>query len=356
MYTQRSEMASLTQTSILARKTIRYTIYGIIFLLIARVVIGTGVKIFRFFFPEPPPPPTVTFGKLPTLPFPEGAISSENLTFSLETATGDLPKFIDQLPAYFMPKPAAGISDLENAKEKSISLGFSSSERELVETVFLFQHRTAPSTLTLNIVSGIFSISYDLRADPEVIERQPPSIEEATKLSKSFLMRADLLADDIDTGPITHDFIKIEEGRFLETVSLSESDLIKINLFRKNFDEIPSVTEDPKEANVWFMISGSENRERQIIAAEYKYYALDEEQSATYPLKTAKQAWEDLNSGKGFIANLDGDQTSIKIRNVYLGYYDAGQYTEFYQPVVVFEGDNNFVAYVPAITDEYYGN
>jgi len=40
---------------------------------------------------------------------------------------------------------------------------------------------------------------------------------------------------------------------------------------------------------------------------------------------------------------------------VYLAYYDAGVPTDYYQPIIVFEGDQDFLAYVPAIASEYYG-
>lgn len=348
-------MASLTQSSILARKIIRFTIYAIVFIIVARFTIITGIRIYRFFFPKPPPAPTVTFGKLTELPFPENLAKSENLSFTLETADGKLPEFPDQRKVYFMPKAAPNIQGLEFAKQKAVSIGFSPEGRELVETVFLFQNRSSPSTLTMNIVSGIFSISYDLRANPQVVNEIPPAPDTATSLVRSYLARAELLTDDL-SGPVTHEFVKIEQGRFVQAVSLSESDIIKINLFRKSFDDLPSVTLDPDEANVWFMISGSREREDQVIAAEYHYYPLDEDQSSTYPIKTSQEAWEELTRGGGFIvSHEDESQTDVTIRNVYLGYFDAGQYTEFYQPVVVFEGDNDFVAYVPAVTSDYYG-
>ncbi len=121
-------------------------------------------------------------------------------------------------------------------------------------------------------------------------------------------------------------------------------------MFRKDYDDLPSVTLKPKEANVWFMISGARSRQDQVIAAEYHYYPVDEKQSATYPIKTAQKAWEELNSGGAFVTNLgNNERGNIVIRNIYLAYYDTGQYTQFYQPVVVFEGDNDFLAYVPAV-------
>jgi len=286
---------------------------------------------------------------VPELPFPENPPGVGNLTFSLETPKGELPEFKDQTKVYTMPKVPPSIQSLEFAKQKATTLGFSPEGRELVETVFLFPNNSAPSTLTMNIVSGIFSISYDLRANPSAIESVPPSPELATTQVRSYIARAELLKDDL-SGPVTHDFVKIEEGRFVPAVSLSESNLIKVNIFRKSFDDLPSVTSTPKEANVWFMISGAKDRANQFIAAEYHYYPVNEDENSTYPIKTAQKAWEDLNSQKAHIVSMkDKGQENVKIRNVYLAYYDAGQYTPYYQPIVVFEGDGDFVAYVPAI-------
>ena len=348
-------MASLTHTSIIARKIIRFIIYGIVFIIVARFTILTGIRIYRIFFPEPPPAPTVAFGKLTNLPFPENLAKTENLVFTLETADGKLPEFTDQTRVYFMPKASPNIQGLEFAKQKAVSLGFSPGGRELVETVFLFQNRSSPSTLTMNIVTGIFSISYDLRANLQALNEIPPAADTATSLVRSFLARAQLLVDDL-SGPVEHEFIKIEEGRFVTALSQSDGKITKINLFRKSFDDLPSVTLNPDEANVWFMISGSRNRADQFIAAEYHYYPIDEEQSSTYPIKTSEKAWKELTGGKGYVvSHADESRIDVTIRNVYLAYLDAGQYTEFFQPVVVFEGDNDFVAYVPAVTSEFYG-
>ncbi len=341
--------ATLTSTSIIARKIIRFAIYGLIFIIIARFIIGLGIKIYRNFFPEPPPPPTCAFGELPELPFPEDDATSESLTFNLETAEGGLPELDGQAKVYFMPKKPPTIQGIEFAKQKAVSLGFRPDGRALVETVFLYEHTIAPSTLTMNVVSGIFSISYDLRANPSIIDNIPPEPNVAASQVRSYLARAELLEDDL-SGLVTNEFIKIQEGRFVETVSLSESDLIKVNIFRKSLDELSNVTLEPKEANVWFMLSGAKDRENQIVAAEYHYYPLDEKRHETYPVKTSQQAWNDLTEGNAFIASYNENGSgNVVVRNVYLAHYDAGQYTPFYQPLVVFEGDDNFVAYVPAI-------
>ncbi len=81
-------MATLTQTSIYSRKIIRFGIYAIIFLIIARFAFLGGSKLYRSAYPAPPPDPTVTFGTLPSLLFPETPRPELNLI--LETRVGYL--------------------------------------------------------------------------------------------------------------------------------------------------------------------------------------------------------------------------------------------------------------------------
>ena len=345
-------MSSLTQVSILSRKIIRYSIYAAIFIVIARYSYLIGSKIYRKYFPEPPPPPTLVFGKLPKIPFPEKA-QQKDLVFTLETPDGKLPKLPKQQAVYFIPKSISTIKSLDSAKQKAASLGFNPNGTELVETVYLFRHNLSPASLNLNIVTGIFSISFDLNSKPSVLEGIPPDPKIATSLARSFLTRAKSLPGDL-TGETSSEYYKIQDGKFVTANSLSDANITKVNLYRKNYNDIPNVTNVPKQANVWFMFTGAKEAGDQVISAEFRHFALDENKSGTYPMKTAEEAWENLKSGNAYFANIDGiSQGNIVVRKIYLAYYDPGQYTEFYQPVVVFEGDNNFSAYVPAIASEY---
>lgn len=345
-------MASLTKTAILTRKIIRYGILGIILLIIGRIAIGAGIKIYRHFFPAPPPPPTVSFGKLPTLDFPDG-VDLGSVNYSIETPEGELPSLPTQAKVYFMPKQSANLLSLDAARQKATDLGYADNPQEVSDTIYRFPHKDQPASLQINIVTGIFSISYNLSADPSPIERIPPTPEVAASQLRSYLSSADLLPEDL-TGPATHEFLKIEEGQLKSAIGQSEADLVKVNLFRKAYDEIPSLTPDPTEANVWFYVSGARERQKQFIAAEYHYFPVDDSQSATYPIKSAGEALNELKAGNAYIARSSTNEGNITIRRVYLGYYDSGKPSEFFQPIVVFEGDG-FTAYVPAVTADYYG-
>lgn len=351
-------MSSLTQVAISTRKTIRYGIFFIIFLIIGKMIWGSAIGIYRKLNPPPPPPPTVKFGKLPTLPFPpptEGEVRP-NLTFSLETPEGGLPALPSQENVYFMPKISSNLLSLQIATDKAVSLGFSPNWQQVSDTLYKFPHVSEHSELLMNIVSGAFSISFDLKSDSSPLSRRPPAPEIAAAQIRSYLSSADLLPDDL-TAETTHEFLKQEGENLVPALSLSEASLIKVNFFRRPYNNLPSLTPKPDESNVWFIVSGLPEKQKQIIAAEFHYFPIDETQSSTYPLKTAEDAWNELNSGRAYIASygLNQEGNQVKIRRIYLAYFDSGEPTEFFQPIIVLEGDKGFAAYVPAVAQDYYG-
>lgn len=316
-----------------------------------RIFWGAGAKLYWYFFPPPPPPPTVAFGKLPKIPFPQGK-SAEGLSFTLETPEGGLPEFFSQSVVYFMPKPSPTLSSLELATVKAFDMGFTSAPEEISQTLYRFKQKDNPATLEYDIASNTFSISYDLAQDASVLERIPPPPEVAASTIRSYLSSSDLLPEDL-SGPTSHEFLKIQEGNLVSALSQSDADLIKVHLFRKEYDDLPTVTARPGNANVWFMVSGDRERLKQVIAAEYHYFLVDEGQSSTYPIKTAEEAWSELQGNNAYIAKL-GSSSNVVIRRVYLAHYDPSIPSEFFQPVYVFEGDG-FTAYIPAVTLDYYG-
>lgn len=348
-------MLTLTQASITARKIIRYGVFFLIFLIIGRIFLNTAIGIYRKFFPPEAPPPTVAFGKLPKLPFPERV--KLNLTFALETPDGGLPVLEDQTKVYFMPKLSANLLSLDFTKQKAKQMGFDQTPVQINDSTYEFKNDQVPSVLKTDIITGAFSISYDLVADPSPLSAKPPSPEVAVSSVKSFLQGSKSLPDDL-SGPTNHEFLKHKSSGLIPATSISDSDLIKVHLFRKNYNELPSLTSTPGEANVWFIVSGVRQKSKNIIAGQYHYFPVDEEQMATYPIKSPETAWNELTSGNYFTASFGAakEGETVKIRRVYLAYYDPGIPVDFFQPIYVFEStDKNFVAYIPAVTTDYYG-
>lgn len=346
-------MTTLTETAYYTRRIIKYGSLFIVFLILLRIAVGVGISVYRKFFPPPPLPPTVSFGKLPGLPFPDKKIEKK-FSFSLQTKTGELPTLPSQAKVYFMPQAAASFLDLENAKKIASSLGYTQEPTSLSETIYRFGHPRAPATLDMNIVNRTFSLNYNLSASLELLSTRPRTNEEALSAVRSFLGRADLLAPDLETGEAKFDYLKVQAPNLVSAISLSEANFVRVNLFRQNYEQLPVLTPDRERSNVWFLVSGERSDGRQIIAGEYHYFTVDTSRFSTYPLKGAQQAWDELTNGKAFIAS-ESQSANVTVRRVYPAYYDSGSIQEFLQPIIVFEGDENFSAYVPAITDEWYG-
>ncbi len=347
---------TLNQTAELTRKIIRYGIYFLVFLIVGRILWNIGYGIYINRFPPPPPPPKVEFGKLPTLVLPKDN-NIPGLSYSLETPIGELPKLPTIAKVYFMPQNTASFLALEEATQNSRKLGFTGSVTSLSETIYRFEHKELPANIEMNIINRTFSVNFDLSQLPEIIKIQPRSTEDAISSVRSFLRTANLFTPELEEGRQTVEFLKAQPPDLVSAISLSEANFIRVNLFRKNYDDLQVFTPNPKKANIWFLVSGDTSRDRQIIAGEYHYFPVTQDRSSTYPIKTPQQAWDELIAGKGSVAQLPQDgNKKIVIRRVSLGFYDPGAPQGFMQPIFIFEGDAGFVAYVPAITADYYGS
>lgn len=352
----------LTTTAIAARKGIKYIIIGLVLILIGRVLFINIAKVVRNSLPERQEAPNTAFGVLPQLGFPEQTNELPVLEYTVETSTGTLPILRDRLRVYALQQPFSTFASYTEMVEDAKVFGFTNEPQQDVfnERIYVFNAANAPSQMRYDIVTKSFSISYNLASDPSPLNSRSRTPESAISTVKSNLDSAGLLNDEIENGPAKHTFLKVEGQNLVRALALADAQLIQVNLFRDNlekseeFEGYPTVTSDPNKSNVWFILSGSGEKTKTIIAGEYKYFPIDDTLFATYPIKTAEQALRDLVDGKGYVANLgfnvDGN---ITLTDIYLAYYDPNTPDAFMQPVIVFEGRDDFVAYVPAVTDEY---
>jgi len=349
--------ANLTIMASASRRTIRYSIYFVIFLTLARAVWGGTKSIYKAVVPPKIPPPTVKYGILPTISFPKQTENLPQILYSIETPTGNFPTFPSQMNIYLMPKQTALLNSADLATAKATALGYSLNSTNLGNSIFRFTHPTDPSILDINIINNTFSIDYNLSASTNLNSAPAPTPTEAIQNSIQALQRMQLLPEDINKTEPKTEFYSINGQTLVAVLSLSEADVTKINFYRnsitnENETQYTFVNSNPKSANIWFILGGEESK---VLSAQYKYYKIDYTNFETYPIKTASQAFSDLQSGKGFIASLGNNKLgSVTIRRIYLAYYDPDLPSQFLQPVIVFEGDNDFVAYVPAVTNEYY--
>lgn len=347
-------MASLTETAAATKKLIKISAMGMIIFLIFKFGMFVFNSYLRVVKPPPPIPPTVSFGKLPALVFPEKL--HPELTLRLETPTGGTPNLGEKTTVYLMPTFRSNFMALEQSKQTAKKMNFNNSAKEITERRYRWENEEfLPSVLEMDIINGSFSLKRNWQADPTILsDKQLPGKEQASVQAKNFLAQVGLLNDELSHARMEITYLTFSAGQYQKAISLSEADFVQVDLFRADIEDKKVLTPDPEKGIVKIIFSGSREQEKQIIQAEYNYFPVDLEQSGTYPIKTASQAWRELQTKQGFIASIGQNAGGpVAIRRIYLAYYDGESSSGFLLPIIVFEGDNGFYGYVQAINNEW---
>lgn len=186
--------------------------------------------------------------------------------------------------------------------------------------------------------------------DPNVISANNlPDPVKAKSDGRNFLSSMSVLTDDIDMENIITTSLSISNGSLIPASSIANTQIIKVDFFQKAIDELPIYYPSYPESTMSLLIAGGQNR-HQIVQANFFHQSISDE-SATYPIKTASEAFEDLKNGNAYI--FSGESEDILVRDISIGYYMSDEKQEYMMPIVVLKGNNNFVAYVSALKNEW---
>lgn len=355
-------MATLTQASITARKVIKYGAIGFVIITILWYLGGALIKYYQSINPAPLPDPTMDFGQLPKIVFPE-SISRPKL--ALELPTGSIPTFVDRMRVYTQPIKRSTFSDAEKGIETAAALGFLFKPEQRTESNYIWTNQDQlNSKLDMNIVSGHFNLTRQWQNNPALASMASFASDKAVIMeTENYLSRVGLLSSDI-VGVEKVTYLKDDGGNLSKALSLSDADFVQLDLFRKNMEEIkaesktneivasyPFYRADPNKGLLSIVVSGSKTLSDKIINLDYKYNKIDYTKSGTYPIKTGDEAWNELANGGGYVFLGDSLTTEVKIRRVFLGYYDANNSTGYAMPIYIFLGDQGFTAYVSAVVE-----
>ena len=347
-------MPTLTETAKVAKKIIKYSSISIIALIILIPLVRASIRYWDELHPDPPPPPNAAFGKLPAIKFGEStqAIPTD-LQFQLQTVEGTLPNLSNQTKVYFIPTLGSKFFDEEKTRQKANLLGFPLESQQINPTKFLFINPQTKATLQIDTINNNFEIHFPYQEDQSFANFPAPNQIQALNELKSLLARSQMWPNDIDETKTQSTFLKYQpaENKLITVPSLSEAQLIQINLFRTDQNGLPILPPHPNETNISFIISQNSELGKKIIKGHYVHYPINYDHWATYPLKSPNVAWEELKTGKAYVTILgnNSNQKPIIIRKIYLAYFDPDIAQSFLQPIFVFEGDNQFLAYLSAI-------
>ena len=347
-------MGQLSYVATTTRKVIKYGVLGLVAYIVLSFAFKFAIQLWRQFNPPPGPPPTVAFGQLTALTLPS-SLTERTFSYRLETPTGTFPELDDQGPVFAIPPHKANLLSLDRAKELAKKLGFGGEPMRTEPDKYRFiKQLPALLTMDVDLVYQVFLIEYQWQNDETVlVGTQFGNLTTLQNKALSELSTAEALTKDLENGPIQTTYLKAVANSLIPAVSLSEADFVRFDIYRQD-QILPFVTPQFDKANVNVILSGSSDSEKQLIRLEYTYFPIDYNSYATYPLKPVETAWEELKQNKAYIARVKSSAPGeIAIRRVFLALYDPNQYQPFIQPVYIFLGDDDFVAYVPAITSEW---
>ncbi len=313
-----------------------------------------GVNVKEMLYPTPKPPPTVSFGKLPKVAFPP-SVTQKTFDFSLDTLTGTLPQFSDRIEVYKLTSQEPNLLALQTAKEKVSSVGFSEEPTKLSSTLYQWNDQSEINRkLNLDILTFDFDISSSFYTNDLVLKAQNLANEQqAIQIAQDFLSKL-IHLDDLDTSKTKTTLLTINNGALAQATSFSSTNIIRIDYYQKNVNNLPIFYAHPPYSTMNFFIGGGET-DPQIIQSHFYHQVITNEQS-TYPIKTADEAFDELKKGHAYIASFFPNGGSVSLKNIFLGYYLGDIKQNYLMPIIIFEGDHGFYAYVSAIKDTWIEN
>lgn len=341
---------SLTHTAYTSRKIIKFGGIGLIGI---TLIWNIGVLIYKSYLNSHPKyiAPTVLYGILPKITFLEQKTEKKNFIFELPN--DEIPVFSDQAKVYVIYRPNTTFLALEEDKKTAAAFGFTENPVEIKPGIYEFRDNNLNKTLTVNVLDGDFEMRYPYLTDQLLLVSEDlPVKDKAIELASNYLSKGNKLTDDLKNGDKKVTYWKIQDGTIKAVESHTEANAVRVDMYREKLNNFWLLSSKYNKASISVLISGSRTEARKIIEFNFKDINIDRESYSTYPIKTAQEAIDSFKLGNYWTA-VDIENKDVVIRKIYLAYYEPNTLTNYLQPIYVFEGDNGFVGYLPAIKSEY---
>jgi hypothetical protein len=234
-------------------------------------------------------------------------------------------------------------------------IGFSSQGSPISENTYQWVDKNLQKTITMDIYSSNFTFSSPYLTTSYQALSGVQDQNGAIDTAKSFLSQMSMsLPIDIDESKTKTSLYSIEAGAFIPVDKISDAKIVSVAFLQKDVDSLPIYYQGRTSSTIDFWV-GKENNALEVVKATFLHRNISDVFS-TYAIKTDQQAYSELQGGQAFIVDKDPNISEITIKNVSLGYYIGEADQSFLMPIIVFEGTNNFLAYVSAVRDEWIGN
>ncbi len=344
---------SLTEISYYIRRSAPYAIIVILLFFI----LFYAFKIFFLYLGSQKTVPVTTnpvFGVIKAPRIEDAQIPSGQFTYSLDTIEGRPIDATGSAKVFFLPKSTTKFGYTEKIALMAQGFGI---DTDAVHYKLDGQQASFvddKNTLTVDIASFNFAYQYSLAQDLTLFDNvQVPESSKVEQDAKELLQKIDRYPEELAQGKVNIVYLHYEPSTTQITVvpDPNQANMVEADFYRPDIDQYPMVSAKYFNSQNFVAMVYKEDGFK-VVKAQVKMFDTSKEQVGLYPLKTGAAAFEKLKAGEAIFVNVP--QTSnVVIKKMFLGYLDPDVYQEYLQPVFVFLGDNNFTAYVPAVSDEY---
>lgn len=340
-------MVSLTSASQFSKKSSVWFAISIAALLVLIVLFIFGKSIFTSLVPPIPLPATVAFGKIPAFNIENGIRTTAGSTFVLQTISGDLPNLPTQAKVFATREDVPSFSAADEVKKMARGAGFFEDSSQISGGIVRFTSSEKPDkTLNVDTLSGNFDLQSDYTEEVKLAQNKLIDLNTVKNTANSFFAHFNLNPAEYPTEKIKDKKYRFENSNLIEVNALAGANVIEIDYYPADLDKLPVIPAHFDKSDIYALIVGDE-----VVVAKMQNLKLERNKFATYPLKGVAAAFEDLKAGRGYL-NLRASTNEIGIRDVKLGYV-IDDSREFLQPVYLFYGFGDLIAYVPALNNNW---
>ncbi|MCX6731255.1 MAG: hypothetical protein NTZ55_05385 [Candidatus Roizmanbacteria bacterium] len=345
---------SLTDLSYYARKFAPFAIFAFVVILIFFYSFKLLFLLFSLNQPKTVYTHTI-FKQIKPLYVKKEATTSAGFSFTLDTVAGQPITATETAQVFLFPPSKFQFDYISKVYLMAKMLGFDTEKvkHKLVNNEAVFQD--AIQRLAIDINTYNFRYDYDFRKDADLVEgAETPDVESSKNTAINFLKSIDrypkdLALGDITTIPMFYDKTASTAG---VVASPQESNMIEVDFYRQKIGEYLPMSPTYFNSQNYVMLIPNKAGAK-VVSAQIRFFETSPTQIGVYPLITGKRAYEMLLSGKGILISEGSGKKQISIKSMTLGYFDPDTYQDYYQPIYVFTGDNDFVSYVPAVSEDW---
>lgn len=361
---------SLSELSYQVRRLLPLAGIGFLILMILIVIIKIAIIALT-------PPPPVEVKKLPEVILERdifGASSAKlpsGLQYKITTFAGVPEDTIREATVYFKPAKTVTYGSFEKVKVLAKAFGFADDAKTQVRGNI---SEFSDTQKTLSIDATTFNYTFERRVDQsdDLIDLLlteeafiPTNLAKEEVEQRAVKMMTDLgrYPEELARGTRKVIYYKVDPDRanFANTKanlapSESEANMVEVDFFPEKIGDISVHTEGYHTSPnyIVYIPAGS----FPLIKAKTSYVEHSTTLSNVYPLKSATDAYAELQQGMGIVAggldNASSSAGAIPLSRISVVYVEPDEYTvdSYLKPYYMFTDGRDFVAYVPAVINE----